>query len=182
MNNTPPEPILTAKEKRAAYDAAWYLANKEKRAAYRLRNKEKIVARQAAWYLKNQEIRAAHRLHNQATIAEYNRAYRVANPEAHRRAERRRNARKRNNGVAKYTEQQVLDLHGTDCHICKLPIDFNAPRLPGKHGWELGFHIDHLIPISKGGPDTLQNVKPAHGRCNISKGSKHDDSDRGETF
>jgi len=35
-----------------------------------------------------------------------------------------------------------------------------------------GLQIDHVIPIVKGGPDTLNNVRPAHGLCNIKKKDK----------
>ena len=45
----------------------------------------------------------------------------------------------------------------------------NAPRQTGLDGWENGLQIDHLIPISKGGPDTLINVRPTHGLCNLRK-------------
>jgi len=30
-------------------------------------------------------------------------------------------------------------------------------------------HIDHLVPLAKGGSDTLENVRPAHGICNLRK-------------
>jgi 5-methylcytosine-specific restriction endonuclease McrA len=30
-------------------------------------------------------------------------------------------------------------------------------------------HIDHVYPLSKGGLDTLENVRPSHGKCNIVK-------------
>jgi len=33
----------------------------------------------------------------------------------------------------------------------------------------MGLHIDHVMPLSKGGPDTLENVRPAHGSCNVKK-------------
>ena len=68
-----------------------------------------------------------------------------------------------------YTDQDVLDNFGTDCHICSEPIDLTAPRQCGKLGWERGLHIDHVFPISRGGTDTLDNVRPAHGKCNIIK-------------
>ena len=89
------------------------------------------------------------------------------------RGGRIRRARKFGNGVEPYTEEEVLNLYGVDCHICNEPIDMEAPRQPGKEGWQKGLHIDHLIPLLHGGPDTLENVRPAHGLCNISKGHKH---------
>lgn len=86
--------------------------------------------------------------------------------------ERRRRARKLNNLVIAYKETEVLETYGTDCHICTKPIDLNAPRKVGKDNWQYGLHIDHIIPISKGGADTLENVRPAHAICNVSKGGK----------
>lgn len=73
-----------------------------------------------------------------------------------------------------YSPQQVLDTYGTDCHICNVPIDLNAPRQCGKPGWELGLQIDHLYPLSKGGTDTMDNLRPAHGYCNNIKNASVD--------
>jgi hypothetical protein len=89
--------------------------------------------------------------------------------EINRRATRRRNARKLNNGFEHYTEIQVLSLYGNQCSICSILIDLSATRVVGKDNWEMGLHIDHVIPISKGGPDTLENVRPAHALCNLRK-------------
>jgi|694.fasta_scaffold29915_1 5-methylcytosine-specific restriction endonuclease McrA len=86
-----------------------------------------------------------------------------------RRKNRKREALRRNNGHVPYSEKQVLDTYGVVCHICKTDIDLSAPRQCGKPGWQKGLQIDHLIPISKGGPDMLENVRPSHGKCNIDK-------------
>lgn len=86
-----------------------------------------------------------------------------------RKKNRKREALKKNNGHSPYSEKQVLNTYGTHCHLCQTPIDLSAPRQVGKPGWQLALHIDHFIPISKGGPDTLENVRPSHGRCNIVK-------------
>lgn len=89
--------------------------------------------------------------------------------EYHRGSRRRRDKRVRINGFEYYNTQDVLDMWGFDCHICKGPIDFRAPRQCGQPGWELGLHLDHVIPLAKGGPDTVANVKPAHAKCNTDK-------------
>ena len=69
-----------------------------------------------------------------------------------------------------YTSKQLLDLYGAVCHICNKEIDLNAPKKSiGEEGWENGLHLDHAIPLSKGGTDTINNVKPAHALCNLSK-------------
>lgn len=77
-----------------------------------------------------------------------------------------------------YTEQDVFDNWGYNCHLCGEAINFDAPRQCGKPGWETGLHIDHVVPLSKGGTDTLDNVRPAHGQCNIIKWASVDYLDK----
>lgn len=101
------------------------------------------------------------------TINENSRLRRIKNK--HTYISRRNRARRNNVDYGYYTDQDVLDTYGTNCHICNEAIDFEAPRQCGRPGWELGFHVDHVHPISKGGVDTLENVRPAHGKCNIIK-------------
>ena len=45
----------------------------------------------------------------------------------------------------------TLATHGDRCHLCGLPGATTA---------------DHLIPRSLGGADRLENLRPAHGKCN----------------
>ena len=59
--------------------------------------------------------------------------------------------------------------YGTDCYLCGDPIDFAAPRQVGDPGWEKSLHIDHVIPKKFGGPDDIENLRPAHGLCNVRK-------------
>lgn len=70
-----------------------------------------------------------------------------------------------------YTYFDVIATYGVNCHICGNLINLEAPRSVGRAGWENGLHIDHVIPMSKGGEDTLDNVRPAHAKCNILKGA-----------
>lgn len=101
----------------------------------------------------------------------YKKDYHKNKPEQSRQDARRRRARKRNVESGNYTEQQVLELYGTDCHLCSEPIDLFAPRTQGKgDGWERGLHLDHIVPISKGGSNTIENIRPAHTLCNLQKG------------
>lgn len=98
--------------------------------------------------------------------------YRARNPNKTREAQRRSRARNEGRVWEVYTEDQVLELYGTNCYICGEPIDMSAPRKAGTEGWERGLHLDHVVPESKGGPDTIENVKPTHGLCNILKHDK----------
>ena len=82
---------------------------------------------------------------------------------------RKRKSLKLNVLTEEYSASDVLDRYGTDCHICHDPIDLDAPRYQGHVNWQLGLQIDHVIPLSKGGEDVMDNVRPAHGICNIRK-------------
>jgi 5-methylcytosine-specific restriction endonuclease McrA len=53
------------------------------------------------------------------------------------------------------------------CHICGAPIDYALPYLHPK-----SFVIDHIIPLIRGGADTIDNVKAAHRDCNSAKRSR----------
>jgi len=71
-----------------------------------------------------------------------------------------------------YTESDIIKRYGTKCHICNLEIDFNTPRSSKFKGWETGLQLDHVVPLSSGGSDTIDNIMPSHGICNIKKGDK----------
>jgi 5-methylcytosine-specific restriction endonuclease McrA len=132
----------------------------------------------ADYYLKNKEVIAEKRKEKRATkefkekIKAYQANYHKNNPHKSRENRRRRRVSLLGLPTEKYTEQEVLELYGCSCHICGEEIDLEAPRMQGKEGWEKGLHMDHLIPISKGGSDMLDNVRPAHAYCNLSKGSR----------
>ena len=129
---------------------------------YRLSHPEVIARRDRRYYLKNKD-----------RLLAKNKKWKQNNPEQNaelnRRKEHRRRARKLENGIGLYTEKQVLELYGKLCHICESKINLSAPRRVGTKGWEKGLHIDHIVPISKGGSDTLDNVRPAHALCNLKK-------------
>jgi 5-methylcytosine-specific restriction endonuclease McrA len=98
---------------------------------------------------------------------------RARNIDKVREREREKNRRRRASSSKPYNELQVIATYGGNCYLCGLEIDFLSPRKCGNQGWESGFHVDHLIPLSKGGSDTLDNVRPAHAVCNLQKASNH---------
>ncbi len=98
---------------------------------------------------------------------------RARNIEKVRERERQKNRRRKAALFKPYNELQVIATYGGDCYLCGLGIDFLATRKCGNEGWESGFHVDHLIPLSKGGSDTLENVRPSHAVCNLQKASNY---------
>src|SRR5581483_6330466 len=120
------------------------------------------------------ERRRASYARNPERGRERSRAYRKANPDKVREALRdwyrrhpevvaQRNAlrRARTEGTAaeRFAPSEIYERDGGRCHICKRPV--SASR----------FHLDHLIPLSLGGPHTRENVAIAHPRCNIKRGA-----------
>ena len=63
--------------------------------------------------------------------------------------------------------EQIGDRDNWTCHICSEPVD---PYLPGNH--REGGTYDHVIPLSKGGSDQVDNLKLAHWICNVRKSNK----------
>lgn len=53
------------------------------------------------------------------------------------------------------------------CHLCNQIVDMDIKRTD-----KMGATIDHLLPLSKGGLDTMENVALAHWICNIRKGNR----------
>jgi hypothetical protein len=92
------------------------------------------------------------------------------NAHTYRQATRKIIARKRGVVHEDWTEKQLLETYGKDCYICNKAIDFNAPKRG--IGSEYSFWPDHVIPTSRGGSNTLDNVRPCHAKCNRSKGIK----------
>lgn len=56
----------------------------------------------------------------------------------------------------------------TECWLCRKPVN---KRLSGRH--PLGPTADHVIPISRGGPQCDRtNMRLAHNRCNAARGNR----------
>jgi len=155
----------------------WRLVNPEKAKQENkeghLKRREKVLERNKLFRQNNPQYVKEYQDKYRAEHKEEREEYRLNNLEKFRSYARKRKAWKLNNGHKQYQEQEVLDLYGIDCHICKEVIDLTASRKVGVGEWRLGLHIDHLVPLAKGGSDTLENVRPAHGGCNLIKNAKN---------
>lgn len=56
---------------------------------------------------------------------------------------------------------EIIKTYGSVCYLCQKEIDLRKL-----------WHIDHVIPFSKGGSDNIGNLRPTHIKCNELKGSK----------
>lgn len=68
---------------------------------------------------------------------------------------------------SRLSADDLVDKMGNLCRICGDEIDMSLKRTS-----RMGLTVDHIIPLSKGGQDTLENMQPAHWVCNVRKGNK----------
>jgi 5-methylcytosine-specific restriction endonuclease McrA len=110
--------------------------------------------------------------HHAKRVAEKT-AWRKANPELHRERARRwlKNNREQANLTSRIKKQRrraagtltvadwklVLEVYGSACLACG-----DADKVT----------IDHVVPISHGGLNTIENVQPLCSYCNTSKGAR----------
>lgn len=149
-------------EERKADMRAYYQSNKERikqqAKEYYEAHKEELRPTRKRWQLENLE---RHREYNQRSYQK--------DPLKTQARVRKRKVQMLGNGVELYTLEQVLEEYGQVCYLCEQDIDLTLPRKIGVAGWEFGLHLDHVTPISKGGPDCLENVAPTHAICNLTK-------------
>jgi hypothetical protein len=149
----------------------------EKQKVYRKNNLKKIKEYQKEYREKNINKKKVRVIKDLVVYRqkrkEYNDRYKTKNAEKikeiWRQKDRNRRAKIKENGYEKYTENQVLEKYGSNCYICNKEINLTCTRLIGKPGWEQSLHIEHYIDIALGGPDTLENVRPSHAICNLTK-------------
>jgi HNH endonuclease len=70
-----------------------------------------------------------------------------------------RRARKLGAETDRHTRQEVFERADGRCQLCDVELS---------QGW----HEDHIIPLSVGGSDLLENVQATCPPCNLSKGHK----------
>lgn len=94
-----------------------------------------------------------------------NECRRAAKAEQRRASKAIRRAREKTNGLCERIKpKSVFERDGWVCQLCRDPVARNEkvphPRAPT---------LDHIIPLSKGGPHTIDNVQCACFECNYIK-------------
>jgi len=141
-------------------------AARSRQARYRAKHIEKVRARAAKWArdkraTDGESFRASRRASYAANFQkrrEDARRYAKANPEKRNEIEALRRARKQTTVVERIDRAQIIERDKSTCHIC------------GKKVRRDRIQLDHLIPLSKGGPHTYENLAVSHPYCNQSRG------------
>jgi hypothetical protein len=166
------------KEEIAAYNAAYHVTHKAERVAYYAAHKAERAAYNAAYCASHKAEIAAHNAAYRASHKEENAAYQAAyyaahkeeiaayyasHPEKFRYRQHKRRARKRGNAGCEPVTKAYLDtlFEAQDgcCRYCRAPLDDTK-------------HLDHRVPISRGGPHAPSNVCWSCPSCNLKKGKK----------
>lgn len=128
------------------------------RAEYRHRNADSIKIQQQDNYNRNKEKRkasvSAWQKANPDKFKQYQSISKKRNKEAIAADSRRRNARRKANGIFTIAKKELLKLSQGPCFYCG-----SLERIT----------VDHVVAIARGGTDSIGNLVPACKRCNSSK-------------
>ena len=161
-NGSPGVPKVT--EARRVYMAKWRRDNAAHLQTYYQENRALKLAQSAAYNRANPDnIRKSSLAYFNANAERQrssNRKYIKENPIAAQARISRRRARK-NGAGGSHTEaevQGILIAQCGRCAACQKPM--------------MGFHVDHVYPIFRGGSDNADNLQLLCPPCNLSKGTK----------
>jgi 5-methylcytosine-specific restriction endonuclease McrA len=132
-----------------------------KQKEYRALNRDRINKRTEQWRAAHPEARKINRMKRLNEEKAYKRAYRLAFPEKHRADQSKRRARGYDAG-GRYTDADVHKQYALQkgrCHWCGCKV--------GKT-----YHVDHVIPLSKGGSNDPRNIVISCPECNLKKHDK----------
>lgn len=138
----------------------YYRKNKSKSAErvrlWREANKERNAINNKRSYSNTSKLRLEHKRKYWIEVAS-----KKQKTEQARLADRlRKQQRRKAGGFTKQEWQMVLEAYGNKCVYC------------GSSGTKLT--IDHVVPVSKGGKHEKDNIVPACGPCNSSRGNRYD--------
>lgn len=156
---------MTKREVNRRYRAAHLEKEQERMRKWRKENPEKRREQdrryREAHPEKDQEWRAAH----PERAREYLREWREDNPEKTRLYDHNRRARKKGNGGS-YTLDELNALFEEQEGLC-----YYCGRLLYE-SFETSFHIEHMVPISRGGSNNIENIALSCASCNLHKHTK----------
>lgn len=150
------------KDVNAAYRKENFGKLKIKRSELHADNKDKANAVSAAWRAANKKKIAEYRKNNAEKAKSYDVTYRILHPDKRKINEHNRRVKKNNNGgkLSAGIVSKLLSVQRGKCAVCKKTLI------------KIGHHIDHIIPLVRGGKNIDANVQLTCPSCNIKKGGK----------
>lgn len=157
-------------DKNREYSRQYYIANshsvKKYQQEYSQQNRPKIARRNKVWRVANRErlLKAKQDYYeqNKERLKPFYKAYHSLHPEYNKATTLRRRARLRN-AAGDCSAKQWLDkcaFFGWRCYLCHDSLAMKS------------VHMDHRVPLSRGGSNWPANLAPACGPCNLSKSNK----------
>jgi hypothetical protein len=118
---------------------------------WRKRNQEKVKATYAVWKKANAK-----------KVKDAKSAWDKENPQAYKRYWHDRRAKKASSGgkLSPGLESRLLAFQKNRCAICRVSLK------------KTGHHLDHIIPLARGGKNTDSNMQVTCPKCNLEKNSK----------
>ena len=124
----------------------------EKQREYNAKNKARLAEKARERYFKNRD-----------SILARCKAYAKDHPDVVLTSSMNRRAREKNATVVPFSNEQLANKINYWGRKCYLQLDCCIGKFQ---------HVDHVIPLSRGGLHVLANLRPACGPCNHYKGSK----------
>jgi len=158
------------REKILAYHKNRYLrekasgARKEQSRAWRDRNREKYQEKMKKYYAENKEVILerikAYTEKNKGWIRERQKAWGKRTGKNRIYSSKRRARERAAEGtLSKNLAQRLIRLQKGKCRACGKPLGDD-------------YHIDHIMPLAKGGTNMDSNCQLLHSKCNMSKGAR----------
>ena len=162
--NARPEVKARMKEYCVAYNARDEAKARRKELVSRPEAKEKKRELDRVYHAKTREADNRRKLDDYYAdpqrVVDRNREWRKLNPEKVLAKNQRRRASKAKVVVENVAPSAIYERDAGICQLCKKPVEREKMTL------------DHVVPLSKGGPHTFGNLQLAHRSCNSSKGAK----------
>ena len=135
-----------------------FICHRQARAIQRIRRSKEIKLEQQINYQKNKEKRKAYVItwqkNNPEKFKQYQSIFKKRNKESIAANTRRRNAKRKSNGIFVISKKELITLGQSCCFYCG-----STERIT----------IDHVIAIARGGTDSIGNLVPACKSCNSQK-------------